>query len=137
LCFYGKPIACGGISFAAGFDGFKRFDGFGGFRGFGEVDSRSGMRCQRLGGIHAGIEAFGHFVHPAAAPGIRDSAATCRPKGEMSDGGLGRIFDERCAGAPADFFLEAQRILIVFALKPNPNARLGTVAVAIAAVLLP
>ena len=55
----------------------------------------------------------------------------------MSDGGLGRIFDERCAGAPADFFLEAQRILIVFALKPNPNARLGTVAVAIAAVVLP
>ncbi len=129
--FCGKPIACGVISFAAG---FKRFDGF---SGFGEVDSRSGRRCQRFGGIHAGVEAFGHFVHPAAAPGIRNAAATCRPKGKMADGGLGRIFDHLCAGAPADFFLEAQRILIVFALESDPNARLGTIAVAIAAVVLP
>ena len=131
MCFCGKPIASGGISFAIGFDGFKRFDGF------GEVDFRSGRRCQRLGGIHASVEAFGHFVHPAAAPGIRDSAATRRPEGKMSDGGLGGIFDECCAGAPADFFLEAQRVLIIFALKSNPNARLGTIAVAIGAVVLP
>ena len=55
----------------------------------------------------------------------------------MSDGGLGGIFDERCAGVPADFFLEAQRILIVFALEFDPNAGLGTVAVAIGAVVLP
>ena len=123
-----KPIApsedCRGISFAAGFDGF---DGLSQLDGLGEG----------FGGIHAGVEAFGHFVHPAAAPGIGNAAATRRPEGEMSNGGLGGIFDQGCAGAPADFFLKAQRVLIGFALKSNPNAGLGTIAVAIGAVVLP
>ena len=78
VVFCEQPIACEMISSAARFDGLRRF---GRFDGFGEVDSRSGRRCQRFWGIHAGVEAFGHFVHPAAAPGIRDSAATRRPEG--------------------------------------------------------
>ena len=55
----------------------------------------------------------------------------------MTDGGLGRIFNQGGAGTPTNFFLKSQGVLIVFALESNPDARLGTVAVPIGAVVLP